>query len=72
MSPLPACVYEPAVDLWHVCKGDGDDKFQPILCNTVPELPGEVGINMPGNRTHRQPTCIDCYRIWRLEDSNAA
>lgn len=61
---LPRCVQEraPKSGVWHWVMGEGTDTFQPIACGRDN---GE-GINMPGHWTLRQPTCVPCYREWRL------
>jgi hypothetical protein len=59
---LPECVMERFTlggAKWHVCRGEGSDTFQPILCHET------EGINMPANKVRRQPTCIECYAAWR-------
>lgn len=62
LAHLPECILERAPQAqWHVAKGEGSDTFQPILCAD------EEGVNMPGNRVRRQPTCISCYARWRQE-----
>lgn len=65
VTHLPECVLEhdSVRHIWHVAAGKGDSTFQPILCDDV------EGINMPGNRVARQPTCVECYRIWRVDRS---
>lgn len=59
---LPVCVLERSTtgDRWHVIDGSGTDTAQAILCH-----PTDV-INFPGNVRERQPTCVECYRQWRL------
>lgn len=47
--------------VWHVCIGTGDSWFQPILCSEL------EGINAPGPRVQREPTCPVCITILNEE-----
>lgn len=44
--------------IWHACMGRGDADWQPIMCG---QQDGS-GINLPGNRERREPTCPSCIK----------